>query len=276
MIIDGHAHACGDFLRAENIVKILDQNQVDKVVLVPGELNSDKNYNLVDLGKWFPNRDAVAFTNVMTKLVIALTGAAKHIPEGNHYVQTLVQRAPERIIQFYWVQLHRPGFLEETETLFQSWHFHGLKLHQCWEAFTVKSSQFDQLITWAEEYDLPIFLHMGSRQEVRYLIKYIRRHPSTTFIIGHLFQLEEYIQAELRMDNLYFDISTPPLISIVRLQKALDHFGAQRLILGSDTPYGTESLRQNIQRVKGLPLSEEEKALILGGNLQHILHLDAA
>jgi predicted TIM-barrel fold metal-dependent hydrolase len=117
---------------------------------------------------------------------------------------------------------------------------------------------------------------MGSRQEVRYLIDSIRRHPSTTFIIGHLFRLEEYIQADLRMDNVYFDISTPPLISLVRLQKALDYYGAQRLILGSDTPYGVESLRKNIERVRALALSEEDKALILGGNLQRILRLDIA
>jgi len=34
MIIDGHAHAAGDFLNGNNIIRILDENQVDYVVLV--------------------------------------------------------------------------------------------------------------------------------------------------------------------------------------------------------------------------------------------------
>ncbi len=40
MIIDGHAHACGDFLTSEGILEKLNEAGVDKVVLVPGELDS--------------------------------------------------------------------------------------------------------------------------------------------------------------------------------------------------------------------------------------------
>ena len=40
MIIDGHAHACGKFLTVEGIVNHLDNNNIDKVVLVSGELNN--------------------------------------------------------------------------------------------------------------------------------------------------------------------------------------------------------------------------------------------
>lgn len=46
MIIDGHSHACGKFLTAESIVRTLDKNGVDRVVLVPGELNSRSEYTL--------------------------------------------------------------------------------------------------------------------------------------------------------------------------------------------------------------------------------------
>ena len=49
MIIDGHAHASGDFLKPENIIDNLDKSGVDKVILVPGELESTKNYSLPNL-----------------------------------------------------------------------------------------------------------------------------------------------------------------------------------------------------------------------------------
>ena len=37
MIIDVHAHACGLFLKGEDIIEILGMNLVDKIVLVLGE-----------------------------------------------------------------------------------------------------------------------------------------------------------------------------------------------------------------------------------------------
>ena len=40
MIIGGHSHACGKFLTADSILQTLNSNGVDKVVLVPGELDT--------------------------------------------------------------------------------------------------------------------------------------------------------------------------------------------------------------------------------------------
>ena len=105
------------------------------------------------------------------------------------------------------------------------------------------------------------------------MIAYIRNHPQTTFIIGHLFGLEDYIKADLCVENVYFEISAPPFLSIQRVNKAISSFGARKIILGSDTPYGKENLRVNIERVKNLAISDEGKQLILGGNLQRLLKL---
>ena len=59
MIIDGHSHACGDFLNAASIIKKLDILGVDRVVLVPGEFNSAKNYSLVNIANVFPKKNVV-------------------------------------------------------------------------------------------------------------------------------------------------------------------------------------------------------------------------
>ncbi len=275
MIIDGHAHACGEFLHAENVVRILDANRVDKIILVPGEMNSEKNYSLPELAKLFPARDVVAWTNAMTKLAISLTGAARHISDGNRYVHSFVQAYPDRIIQFYWVMLHRPNILQEIEAQYNEWHFHGIKFHQCWEAFTIRSALFEAAADFATRNRLPIFIHVGSKQEAIALIDFIRRHPQTRIIVGHLFGLELYIQSGLSFENVYFEISSPQLISLPRLKNALRHFGARKIVLGSDIPYGKDNLRLNIERVRALPISDEEKDLILGENLHNLLGLDA-
>jgi hypothetical protein len=49
MVIDGHAHASGEYLKVESITDYLSRNNTDKVVLVPGELNSSKTYHLPHL-----------------------------------------------------------------------------------------------------------------------------------------------------------------------------------------------------------------------------------
>ena len=274
MIIDSHAHACGNFLNGKGIIEILDKNNVDKVVLVPGELGSDKSYSLPELGNKFPNTDVVLFTNFTTKMIIAVTGSAKQIEEGNAYVNSLAKEYPERIIQFYWVMLSQSGALEKLEQNYSKYKFQGIKLHQCWESFKVSSEKFNQAVEWAASKELPIFVHLFSKGQVIKLAKYIKEHAKTIFIIGHLFGLERYIEAGINSDNIFFEISTPQLISIHRLRKAIQHFGAQRIVLGSDTPYGQNNLGVNIERIKNLDISNEEKGLILGNNMRVLLKVE--
>jgi hypothetical protein len=55
MIVDGHAHACGDYLTSESIMNKLDKAGVEKVILVPGELDSLKIYPLPNLARLLPS-----------------------------------------------------------------------------------------------------------------------------------------------------------------------------------------------------------------------------
>ena len=271
VIIDAHAHACGDFLHGKDIVKILDSNNVDKVVLVPGELGSTKNYSLPDWAARFPDTDIVSFTNLITKVVIGISGTAKQIAEGNEYVYSLAKEFPDRIIQFYWVRLSTPHPLQDLERDFERYRFRGIKMHQCWESFRIDSEVFNRVAEWAASKELPIFVHLFSKAQATQLAEYIKEHPEPIFIIGHLFGLERYMKAGIDSDNIFFEISTPDLVSIHRLKKAIHSFGAHRILLGSDTPYGQDNLKTNLARVRGLDITDAEKHLILGVNMKKIL-----
>ena len=271
MIIDAHAHACGAFLNGNDIIKILDKNNVDKVILVPGEFGSDKNYSLPELAAKFPNTDVVSFTNLMTKVVIGIKGAAKQIGEGNAYVYSLAKEYPERIIQFYWVRLSLSTALDNLERHYTEYGFKGIKLHQCWESFKIGSDNFHKVGEWAASKNLPIFVHLFTKSQAAQLAKYIREHSNTIFIIGHLFGLKRYIGASINSNNIFFEISTPQLVSIQRLMKAIQCFGAKRILMGSDTPYGQNNLELNIKRIRALNITDEEKNLILGNNMKKLL-----
>jgi len=188
-------------------------------------------------------------------------------------VFSLTKDYPDRIVQFYWVKLSESDVLEKLKIHFAEYKFKGIKLHQCWESFKVDSEIFNKVVEWASSKDLPIFVHLFSKNQATQLSNYIKTHSKTTFIIAHLFGLERYIKADIDSDNVFFEISTPQLISVKRLLKALKHFGANRIILGSDVPYGKNNLRTNIDRVKKLNITNEERDLILGDNMKKILNI---
>jgi predicted TIM-barrel fold metal-dependent hydrolase len=54
---------------------------------------------------------------------------------------------------------------------------------------------------------------------------------------------------------------------------AIKIFGAERVVLGSDIPYGQDNLKTNIDRIKNLDISDEEKYSILGENMKKLLKL---
>jgi predicted TIM-barrel fold metal-dependent hydrolase len=274
MIIDGHSHACGKFLTVENILEALDKNGVDKVVLVPGELNSKSEYSLPNIAERFPRHNVVKATNLLTKFIMKLTGKVKDIPAGNEYVYDITTVAADRIIQFFWITTGVKNKTDYLDSKFANWKFHGVKLHQCWENFSIDSEFFNEVAAWTENHDLPLFIHLYSDSEVTKLINYKRNHPQLKLIVAHLFGLELFIKENFKDNNLYFDTSPLQLISNYRIKKAIDFVGADKVLFGTDTPYGAkDNIGRSINRIKSLDISIEEKDLILGMNMKKLLKL---
>ncbi len=107
------------------------------------------------------------------------------------------------------------------------------------------------------------------------MINYKRKHPNLKLIVAHLFGLELFIKDNFKDDNLYFDTSTFQLISNYRLINALDFVGVERILFGTDTPYGAkDNIQKNINRINNLDISSDEKNLILGLNMKRLLKLE--
>lgn len=273
MIIDGHAHACGEFLTPESIIRKLDNSGVDKVILVPGELESTRNYSLPNLAEMFPSRNVVKITNHLTKFVMKITGSVVQIPEGNEFVYSLTQKTNGRVIQFVWITQQITNPVEYLNEKLIEWRFNGVKLHQCWESYSIDSEFFSTIAEWAEKNDMPLFIHLFSESDVREIIEYKRNHPKLKLIIAHLFGLELFIKSGFKDENLYFDSSTLQLTSSKRLMAAIKFAGAKNVTMGTDTPYGKDNLMKNIERIKNLDISTKEKDLILGENIKDLLKI---
>ncbi len=104
-------------------------NGIDKVILVPGELNSTTEYPLPHLAKLFPKSNVVKATNVLTKITMKLTGKVTEIPVGNEHVYRLTSETDNRVIQFLWITTKIKDTRGYLNTKFSDWHFRGVKLH---------------------------------------------------------------------------------------------------------------------------------------------------
>ncbi len=276
MIIDGHAHSSGEFWEADGIVRLLDDLGVDKVVLCPGPINEQKKWPVPDLSRILGKRRISYLGNRLIRLAGKFVPEEHNLWKGNAYVAGLAARHPGRIIQAYWIDPTDARMRAGLEARLHEWGFKVLKIHQCFQRFSLGGPEIGELTRFAGDHGLPFFIHHYSRQDAAAIVALAERHPRTTFIVAHLLGLHVFVEAgKERLPNVFFDISPPNLIPPVFVETALRTFGAERVLMGSDTPYGKDNLRKNLERVRGLNISDDDKRKILGENLRQLLGLDA-
>ncbi|MBC7765160.1 MAG: amidohydrolase family protein [Hyphomonadaceae bacterium] len=271
MIVDGHAHASGGYLNIETIIKTLDENNVDYVALCPGPMDMKNDQSLPNLSKKYPNADFFYFVNQVIRITVALTGSSKQIDAGNKYVYEFAKQFPERIKQFYWVNATEKNVMEKLEDEYALYKFKGLKIHMCWNRMKLLSTEMQAVAQWAGEKGLPIFIHLGTKRDARDVITLIKRYENTVFIVAHLSGLDVFMDKQVNDANVYYDISSYQLIPQKKLLAAIATFGATKIIMGSDTPFGNDCLEKSIERIRALGLSEQDMALIMGENMHGIL-----
>jgi predicted TIM-barrel fold metal-dependent hydrolase len=159
--------------------------------------------------------------------------------------------------------------------------FRGLKIYPTYHHFYVNSSRMYPLYAKAQELGIPIMIHTGSSVfrgsrlkfgDPLYVDDVAVDFPDLTLLMVHsgrgFWYDRAYFLARLH-PNLYMEIAgLPP-------QRLLDYFPelervADKVIFGSDWP-GMPHIGRNIELIRGLPLKEETKDKILGGNAARIL-----
>jgi aminocarboxymuconate-semialdehyde decarboxylase len=117
------------------------------------------------------------------------------------------------------------------------------------------------------------------------------RYPRIKWVLGHLGGAIPYLVERLDRGFHAFkecraNIDRPPSESLrefyydsvnfdVRaLKLAIDFAGADHILAGSDYPHQIGSLRRMLDSIAALPISEGERAGILGGNAVRLLNLD--
>lgn len=161
--------------------------------------------------------------------------------------------------------------------------FRGLKLYPVYQHHYINETRLYPLYAKAQELKIPILIHTGSSIFKGARIKYGNPlhiddvavdFPDLKLLLAHsgrpIWYEEAYWMARLHA-NVFLEISGLPAKNLLSYFPKLETL-ADKIIYGSDWP-GSPRIRQNIDAIHALPIREETKSMILGGNAAHLLGL---
>ncbi len=221
--------------------------------------------------------DACGISAVVTTPPYSSIGADRTYDEANAFISKAMERAPDRIFGFIRVNPHlRENALNSIEDGVKNKGFRGIKLHPRNEAFPINSKELIfPIAELASMLRVPILFHTGDPDTYGFaqpaLVGDLADHfPDVTMIVGHMGKrlYEDAILIARWFDNVVLETSfhTPR-----EIKRAVERVGPNRLIYGSDLPFGIPEVE--MMSVKLCEISEKEKEMILGLNMAEILGL---
>lgn len=221
------------------------------------------------------------------------------IEDQNKAYAELQRKHPDRIIAFAGVDPRRPDAIELVETAIKEWGLKGLKLHPA-SGFYPNGRETYRLLERVCELGVPLLSHTGQMPlplydkycDPVYLDDILVDFPNLTVIAAHLGEgwHNTLFAMALYKLNLVTDFSRWQLAArnhyhyfCQHLRQALDMFGSDRVLFGTDGPYLRAIMtdKDYVQLVKDLPIkapegisfTEAEVEAMLGGNAARILGL---
>ncbi|NIA03102.1 MAG: amidohydrolase family protein, partial [Nitrospirae bacterium] len=79
----------------------------------------------------------------------------------------------------------------------------------------------------------------------------------------------DFIEVTAAHDNIFIQTTGMPQPDVV--QQCVDELGADRVMMGSDSPY--HSMKDEVKKIKALQLSESEKQMVLGGTAKKVFEI---
>lgn len=189
----------------------------------------------------------------------------------------------EELIPFCSLNPYLIGDLgKNLEELCQNHGFKGIKLYPTYNYFYPNDHKLYPIYEMAQSLDIPVLFHTGSSIFKNSRIKYGNPlffddvavdFPQLKIVMAHGGRGVWYDEALLMVrlhKNVYIDITGLPPQKLLTYYPDIERF-SHKFIFGSDWPGVV--IKQNIELIKDLPISEETKKQILGTNAARILKL---
>jgi len=176
----------------------------------------------------------------------------------------------ERLIPFACINPHlHQNPAAELRRCVEGLGMRGLKLGPTYGHFYPNDAVLYPAYAVAQEKGIPVLVHTGTSVFKGSKLKdfpdlvIVQAHSGRGFWYDQAFTLARYHQ------NVYMELAGLPPRKLFTYFPQLERL-ADKVLFGSDYP-GVPSLRGNIEAIRALPLSEEAKENILGGNARRLL-----
>ena len=248
MIVDFHTHAFNDALAEKAIGKL------EKTSGLPRQSDG----TVSDLQKKMREQ------GVDTAVVLNIATTAHSMHKVNDFAAQI--NALPGIVAFGSLHPDAEDWREEIARV-KEMGLKGIKLHPHYQGFFVD-----------EERMFPLYDPVSP--DVNYCTPKAARAaheavPGMKMILAHMGEIkepgetEEYlIGTDILLDTALCARGNIPEEQLTRM---IRRHGAEKVLLGSDFPWHRSE--EEIALIRSLPLTEEEKAMILGGNAQRLLGL---
>ena len=175
----------------------------------------------------------------------------------------------------------------------------GIKLHPVYQLTDMDDPSYVRVLRAAADCGLLVLIHAGidvgflerTYSDVEKIARALDSVPDGRYLLAHMGGWRQWDEAQALFagrENVWLDTSfslgdMTPLgdgfyethslsrLSQERFLQMTEAFGAEKLLFGTDSPW--EGQPAEIAKIRALPLEEEEKAAILGGNAKALLGL---
>ena len=194
----------------------------------------------------------------------------------NELVRKAVQKYPDRLVGCVWPNPHEESAAEKVRIALSEWGFKGIKLHPLFQAFLPNDEVVHPIMEEARRAKVPVLIHTGhSPFSLPWSVgELAESFPDVKIVMLHMGDGNGlYIQAAIntakRLDNIFLETSAMPMAT--KIKEAIDVVGKDRVMYGSDVPFGNPPVE--IARATALELSDEDFELYFYLNAKSLLSI---
>lgn len=264
MVIDFHTHAFPDKIAERAIASLVKGCENSYIPCTDGTLS-----NLIS------NMDDFGVSLSVVQPVITKQSQTESLNLWAKEIQG------ERIISFGGLFPHTDDYKRDIDYIC-SLGLKGIKLHPEYQQFTLNDKNMLKIYDYALSKGLILLFHAGFdpaypppyHSNPQMFAQVYNELKGGTIIAAHLGGQKQWDDVEKYIcgTGIYIDTSMGfSYYSKEQFLRILKSYGADKILFGSDSPWSRAD--EEISAINSLPISQEEKELILCGNAKRLLKL---
>ncbi len=198
---------------------------------------------------------------------------------ANDYIAKVVAAHPDQFIGFARTDPNDPSAAEEVRRAVKTLGLKGLKLHPRSQLFNASDEHVAPVLEECVKLKIPVLFHSGYHYSPipPAIAQVADTFPELVILMGHMGCSEmctptgvnEAIRVACANDNVYLETSRVMITSAIH--QAVHVLGEERVIFGSDTPYGAQL--DEIRAILSSDLPESSLSSIFYKNLAQLLRV---